>query len=134
VAWKQVALRQSMRLRAVASTYWARWVGTGNAVWLARGLADRSLVALRLDPRGGARPGEARLEVSRELDASLPAGWTACPICRKTIQRRRYCPGCGADLHGLEAAAVGGVSASQLVERVVTAAGARYEVLRRAPA
>jgi tRNA A-37 threonylcarbamoyl transferase component Bud32 len=101
---------------------------TGNAVWLARGLADRSLVALRLD-RGGARPGEVQLEVSRELDASLPAGWTACPVCRKTIQWRRHCPGCGADLHGLEAMAVGGDSASHLVERLVTAAGARFEVL-----
>jgi tRNA A-37 threonylcarbamoyl transferase component Bud32 len=102
---------------------------TGNAVWLARGLADRTLVALRLDPFGGERPGEARLEVSRELDASLPPGWTACPVCRKTIQRRRHCPGCGSDLHGLEAAVVGGASASQLVELVVAAAGASYEVL-----
>jgi tRNA A-37 threonylcarbamoyl transferase component Bud32 len=101
---------------------------TGNGVWLGRGLADRSLVALRLDP-GGAPPGEARLEVSRELDASLPAGWTACPVCRKTIQWRRYCPGCGADLQGLEATAIGGMSASQMVERLVTAAGARFEVL-----
>jgi tRNA A-37 threonylcarbamoyl transferase component Bud32 len=101
---------------------------TGNAVWLARGLADRSLVALRLDP-DDARPGETRLEVSHELDASLPAGWTACPVCRKTMQWRRYCTGCGTDLHGLEATAVGGVSASHLVERLVTAAGARFEVL-----
>jgi tRNA A-37 threonylcarbamoyl transferase component Bud32 len=101
---------------------------TDNAVWLARGVSDRSLVALRLGS-GDARPGEARLEVSRELDASLPAGWTACPVCRKTIQWRRYCPGCGADLHGLEATAIGGLSASQLVERLVTAAGARFEVL-----
>ena len=94
----------------------------GTIVYLARDLANRRLVALRLERGGGA--GEFTLEVVTQLDATVPAVESTCPRCHNTLRGwGRFCPQCGADLAGVDA------EPERLRQAVAQAAAGRFEVL-----
>ena len=98
----------------------------GGVVYLARDLADRRLVALRLapDPMGG---DEFLLDVVKHLEPSLPALESSCPGCHEPIRKwGRFCTCCGTDLSGVEFA---GTPDAELMAAVQDASGGDYEVL-----
>src|SRR5687768_17622250 len=73
----------------------------GTVVYLARELATRNLVALKLDrgPSGG--DADYELTVLSQLDESIPSPGSNCPYCGRRVQGwERFCPQCGRDISG----------------------------------
>src|SRR5688500_7567713 len=65
----------------------------GTVVYLARELATRNLVALKLDrgPSGG--DADYELTVLSQLDESIPSPGSDCPYCGRRVQGwERFCP------------------------------------------
>ena len=69
----------------------------GTVSYLARELASKGLVALRLTPPGSGA--EYLLEVVRQLDASVPGPHGTCPRCGAALRSwGRFCTRCGLDI------------------------------------
>ncbi|HEY7685137.1 MAG TPA: zinc ribbon domain-containing protein [Gemmatimonadales bacterium] len=71
---------------------------TGAVAYLARDVATKKLVVLRLTISAG---NEYLLEVVNQLDTSVPAPPTACPRCRAPVRGwGKFCTQCGLNLWG----------------------------------
>jgi hypothetical protein len=104
----------------------------GTIAYLARDLADKKLVVLRLSTSAGAGD-EYSLEVVKQLDASVPAPEGACPSCGAPLRQwGRFCSMCGCDLWGDPS--VGGENTKEdLLQAVKEAAKGKFEVLGEMP-
>lgn len=100
----------------------------GTIVYLARYLDGGALVALRLVRGLGARH-EYDLDIFEELDSSLPAPPTNCPVCRAALGGwGRFCGQCGSDLSGVDLE--GEVKTpTGLMRAAQQAAAGKYEIL-----
>jgi hypothetical protein len=100
----------------------------GAVAYLARDLADQSLVALRVEPDPRSRDAYL-LEVAKQLDSSVPAPADACPRCAAALRSwGRFCTKCGLDLW--TGPAPGHKEAdAHVLAAVKEAARGRYEVL-----
>ncbi len=108
-----------------------------DSIWyLARGVADRNLVALRLHlvrSAPGAKP-EYDLEVAQELNAAVAVGLGDCPKCKTPIRRwMRFCTQCGADLGLGGQVPTSPTDRAVMLEMVQAAASSDYEVLGEMP-
>ena len=108
-----------------------------DSIWyLARGVADQKLVALRLHlvPSAvGAKP-EYDLEVAQELNAAVAVGLGDCPKCKTPIRRwMRFCTQCGADLGLGGQLPTTATDRAVMLEVVRTAAASEYDVLGEMP-
>lgn len=108
-----------------------------DSIWyLARGVSDQKLVALRLHlvpSATGAKP-EYDLEVAQELNATVAVGLGDCPKCHTPIRRwMRFCTQCGADLGLGGQLPTTATDRAVMLEVVRTAAASEYEVLGEMP-
>ena len=107
----------------------------GGFVYLAREIDGGALVVLKLEPApAGPNGAQYYLDVSRELDASVPDVELRCPRCTgKLRQWARFCTQCGLDVSG-EAPASGELaSRAALREKVRAATEGQYEFLGDIP-
>jgi len=104
----------------------------GTIAYLARDLADKKLIVLRL--AAGAGPGdEYSLEVVKRLDASVPAPKGVCPRCGAPLRQwGRFCAMCGTDLWG-DPTLSGDETKEDLLQAVKEAARGKFEVLGEIP-
>jgi hypothetical protein len=104
----------------------------GTVAYLARDLADKKLVVLRLAAGAGAGD-EYSLEVVKRLDASVPAPKGACPSCGAPLRQwGRFCAMCGCDLWG-DPSLSGDETKEDLLQAVKDAARGKFEVLGEIP-
>jgi len=104
----------------------------GTIAYLARDAANKRIVILRLTPEPR-QQNEFRLDVARELDASVPAPSSACPRCGNAVRSwARYCTQCGVDLW-TDASAGQPRSKEDLLEAVREATRGKYEILGEMP-
>ncbi|UCC71423.1 MAG: SPOR domain-containing protein [Gemmatimonadota bacterium] len=104
----------------------------GSIVYLARDLADKKLIVLRLTQGAGAGD-EYSLEVVKQLDASVPAPESACPSCGAPAREwGRFCSMCGSDLWG-DPSVSGDYSKEELLGAVKEAARGKFEILGEIP-
>lgn len=108
-----------------------------DSIWyLARGVTERNLVALRLHlvrSSPGAKP-EYDLEVAQELNAAVAVGLGDCPKCKTPIRRwMRFCTQCGADLGLGGQVPTSPTDRAVMLEMVQAAAASEYEVLGEMP-
>lgn len=104
----------------------------GTIAYLARDLADKKLVVLRLAAGGGSSD-DYSLEVVKRLDASVPAPKGTCPRCSEPLRQwGRFCSMCGCDLWGGPSPS-GGEAKEDLLEAVKEAAQGKFEVLGEIP-
>ena len=110
--------------------------GPDNIWYLARGVTDRKLVALRLHSvptAPGAKP-EYDLEVAQELNATVAVGLGECLKCKTPIRRwMRFCTQCGVDLGLGGQLPTSAGERSVLLEEVRVAAASDYDVLGEMP-
>jgi hypothetical protein len=110
-------------------------IGRGHdesTIYLARDVADRQLVVLRLEPIAGLAD-EFSLEVVKQLDASVAASEGPCPNCGEPPRRaRRFCTMCGADLLG-DPWESEEYSRQEVLAAVREAASQEYEILGEMP-
>ena len=107
------------------------------SIWyLARGVADQKLVALRLHlvPSAPGTKPEYDLEVAQELNAAVAVGLGDCPKCKTSIRRwMRFCTQCGADLGLGGQLPTTATDRAVMLEVVRTAAASEYDVLGEMP-
>ena len=104
--------------------------GADDAIaYLARDLANKRLVALRLE-RSPGRANEYTLEVARRLDASIPTTpGSGCPRCGTPPRSwGRFCTQCGLDLWSGPVVGRGG-SKDELLTAVKQATRDKFEIL-----
>ena len=108
---------------------------SGGVVYLAREIASEALVVLKLEPGDDGAGGVAYyLDVSHELDASVPDVEMRCPRCRaKLRQWARFCTQCGLDVSGEAPASGEHASRAALREKVRAATAGDYEFLGDIP-
>ncbi len=100
----------------------------GTIAYLARELADKKLVALRLTHSPKAE-NEYMLEVAKHLDASVPAPAGGCPRCGAPPRSwGRFCPQCGLDLW-MGPSGTDARSKEALHEAVKQATRGKFEIL-----
>ena len=109
----------------------------GGVVYLAREVGGESLAVLKLEPAddgagggGGGAGQQYFLDVSQELDASVPDVEMRCPRCTATLRQwARFCTQCGLDVSGEAPASGEQASRAALRERVREATAGKYEFL-----
>lgn len=107
----------------------------GGFVYLAREVGDDALVLLKLEPAPPGPEGpQYFLDVSRELDGSVPDVEMRCPRCgAKLRQWARFCTQCGLDVSGEAPSSGEHASRAALREKVRAATAGRYEFLGDIP-
>lgn len=104
----------------------------GTIAYLARDLADKKLVVLRLATSAGAAD-EYSLEVVKELDASVPAPESACRRCGAPLRQwGRFCSMCGSEIWG-DLTTSDDHSKEELLEAVREASRGKFEILGEVP-
>jgi hypothetical protein len=107
----------------------------GGVMYLAREIVGQALVVLKLEPGDDGAGGTAYfLDVTRELDASVPDVELRCPRCRgKLRQWARFCTQCGLDVSGEAPSSGEFASRAALREQVRAATADQYEFLGDIP-
>jgi hypothetical protein len=107
----------------------------GGMVYLAREIAGDALVVLKLEPGEDGSGGRTYyLDVSHELDSSVPDVEMRCPRCRaKLRQWARFCTQCGLDVSGEAPASGAHASRAALREKVRAATAGEYDFLGDIP-
>jgi hypothetical protein len=99
----------------------------GTVAYLARDVADGTLVALKATPGGGHN--EFVLDVARQLDPSVPAPASDCPHCGTALRGwNRFCTHCGANLWS-DRTAGERWNKTDLLKAVTEATRGKYEIL-----
>jgi hypothetical protein len=107
----------------------------GGVVYLARAIGGDALAILKLEPGPDSAGGtQYFLDVTQELDASVPDVEMHCPRCTaKLRQWARFCTQCGLDVSGEAPASGEHASRAALREQVRAATAGRYEFLGDIP-
>jgi hypothetical protein len=108
----------------------------GSVVYLAREVATRNLVALKLERGVSGADADYELSVVPQLDESIPSPGSSCPYCGRRVQGwERFCPQCGRDISGEAGGSdpTSGFTTEELLVAVRESASDQYEVLGEMP-
>ena len=110
-------------------------VPNGGVVYLAREIAGDALAVLKLEPGDDGEGGtQYFLDVTHELDASVPDVEMRCPRCRAKLRHwARFCTQCGLDVSGEAPSSGEHESRMALREKVRAATAGDYEFLGDIP-
>ena len=108
---------------------------SGGVVYLAREIQGDALVVLKLEPGDDGAGGRTYyLDVSHELDASVPDVEMHCPRCKSKLRQwARFCTQCGLDVSGEAPASGEQASRAALREKVRAATEGQYDFLGDIP-